>query len=122
MNKINTEIRGAGLISPMALVEYRALSPGQPLVLVRERDNPVDANAIIASTALLQPCGYIAKEAAKFVAPELDAGIVWLAKVTATGRAFRYPQVVLWKESTRRQMRAALEIVDEEMRRRQRVF
>ena len=118
MRRIETEVRGPGLLSPMARVEYRALATGQPLVLVRERDNPVDPNAIIASTALLQPCGYIAKEAAAIVAPELDAGIIWLAKVLAPAKAMHYPRVVLWKEPLRAQMREAMELVQDEMRRR----
>lgn len=95
---IHSEIRGPGLISEAARLEYRALSVGQPLLLTREPTNPVDGNAIIIKTVIGQPCGYLAREHAKIIAPELDRGVLWLAKVTAPKSAMRCPQVLLWKE------------------------
>jgi hypothetical protein len=98
MNRIKSEVRGPRLISPMARVEYRALEPGQRLVLIREPDNPADSNAIVVATAALrQPCGYLAKKHAKLIAPEIDAGVQWNAEVTKKGNAFHCPQILLYK-------------------------
>lgn len=111
MNKINSEIRGAGLISPVATLEYRALVPDMPLVLTREPTNQKDPNAVIVKNVTGQACGYIAREDAAVIAPEMDAGILWLAKVTAGPAARRWAQCVLWKERSResayRQLAAA---------------
>lgn len=111
MNNINSEIRGAGLISPVATLEYRALAAGMPLILTREPMNPKDPNAIIAKNVTGQACGYIAKEDAAVIAPEMDAGILWLGKVTAGPRARQWAQCILWKKQSRedkyRQLAAA---------------
>lgn len=93
------EVRGPGLISPVATLEYRSLVPGQRLMLVRERDNPVDPNAIILATEPLgQPVGYLAKEVAARIAADVDRGVPWRCAVTEAPNAFRKPQVKLWKE------------------------
>lgn len=97
-NRINSEVRGPGLFGPMARVEYRALESGQHLILERERDNRADENAVIVMTALRQPCGYVAKEHAKIIAPEMDSGIAWRAKVLSRGHAMRCPQILLMKD------------------------
>lgn len=97
-NRINSEVRGPGLFGPMARVEYRALESGQQLFLERERDNRADENAVIVLTTLRQPCGYVAKEHAKIIAPEMDSGIAWRAKVLSRGHAMRCPQILLMKD------------------------
>jgi len=102
IERIESEIKGPGLIGPMARIEYRALEPGQLLILTREPGNAADSNAVIAKTLLLQPCGYVARGQAKIIAPEMDAGKVWLCKVTKASSAFVCPQVVLWKGKGRR--------------------
>lgn len=99
MNRIESEIRGPGLLGPHAPLEYRALVAGQPLILVRDPANGHDANAIIVKTLYSVPCGYLAKEHAAIVAPDMDAGTVWLAKVTQPKNAFKRPQIVVWKEA-----------------------
>jgi hypothetical protein len=98
MTRIDSEVRGPGLISMAARLEYRALAPGQPLILQREPQNQVDKNAIVALTVMLQPCGYVARQEAAIVAPSLDLGVLWLCKVTAKGYAFQSPKIVLWRE------------------------
>lgn len=100
-HRINSEIRGAGLLGPVATLEYRALSPNQPLILTREPTNQKDPNAIIIKTVIGQPCGYLAKEDAAVVSPQMDAGILWLAKVTAGPFARRWAQCLLWRERGR---------------------
>jgi hypothetical protein len=92
---LSSEIRGPGLISPMARVEYRALTAGQPVTLRREPDNAKDGNAIVVETFLRQPCGYLARQQAAILAPLLDAGERWEGEVTAGAHAFRCPQVLL---------------------------
>lgn len=98
MNRIESEIRGAGLLGSHASQEYRALEAGQPLILVREPTNRADTNAVIAKTLYSVPCGYIARQHAAMIAPEMDAGTVWLAKVIAGGGPMRWAKVLLWKE------------------------
>lgn len=85
MTSIKSEIRGAGLLGPHATKEYRALQPGQPLILTREPSNQKDPNAIIARTVYLQPVGYVARQQAEVIAPKMDAGKLWVAYVTAPG-------------------------------------
>lgn len=98
---IESECRGCGLLGQSAVQEYRALCAGQPLFLVREPSNPVDSNAIILKTVLLQPCGYVAKEHALIIAPQLDRGVLWFATCTEPKGAFKYPQITLWKYNFR---------------------
>lgn len=100
-SRIETEIRGAGLLGQNASMEYRALVANQPLILTREPWNPWDANAIIAKTMLLQPCGYIAKEHAAVISPEMERGILWLCRVIEGGGPGRFARALLWKEDGR---------------------
>lgn len=95
---ILTEIRGAGLHGSNGTAEYRALRSGTPIILQREPTNRADTNAIIAMTATLQPCGYIARQTARQIATELDRGVLWLAQVVQPPRAFHYPQARLWRK------------------------
>jgi hypothetical protein len=96
---VHSEIRGPGLLSRAAVLEYRALRAGQPLVLTRDPTNRADPWAIVALTGLLQPTGYVAREHAAVVAPEMDAGVLWLAQVTSRADAFSYPKIVLEKDT-----------------------
>jgi len=96
--RIESEIRGAGLLGPHASAEYHALVPFQPLVLTREPSNRADCNAVIARTLLLVPCGYIAKEHAAVIAPQMDAGVLWLALVKSVPRPMHYAEASLWMD------------------------
>ena len=59
-----------------------ALAPGQPLVLRRDRDNPHDANAIAVFPAGGgEQAGWVPRELAAEIAPDLDAGRPWSAVV-----------------------------------------
>jgi len=97
--KIVSQIKGPGLFSQMARLEYRALLPGQPIILQRQPGNIADKNAVVALTAFLQPCGYIAKEQAAIIAPDMDRGILWLCKVIHQATAMHCPRVILWTAS-----------------------
>lgn len=94
-----SEVRGPGLLGPHAVVEYRALEPDQVLLLIRERDNERDANAIIATTELGVPVGYIARQDAAWLAAEIDQGVPWRCRVIQKGFYGRWPQVELKKET-----------------------
>jgi hypothetical protein len=48
--------------------------PGQSVELQREPENPDDAGAIRVDVARFQPLGYIARSAANWLAPLIDAG------------------------------------------------
>lgn len=96
-SKISSVIKGPGLLGEPARHEYRSLFHWQPLVLQREPSNRVDPNAVIAMTARLRPCGYVSKAAAALIAPDLDAGILWLCRVTHPATAFSNPKIILWR-------------------------
>lgn len=98
MNRISSEIRGAGLLGPMATLEYRALVANQPLILTQEPLNRVDSNAVIVKTVIGQPCGYLAKEDAAVISPAMANGVIWLAKVVQPARARHWATCLLWQE------------------------
>ena len=59
-----------------------ALAPGQPLVLRRDTANPHDANAIAVFPAGGgEQAGWVPRELAAEIAPDLDAGRPWSAVV-----------------------------------------
>jgi hypothetical protein len=63
-----------------------ALAPGSPLTLVREADNPHDANAIAVHGGGAH-VGFVPRELAAALAPGLDAGDIWSAVVLREQRA-----------------------------------
>ena len=59
-----------------------ALAPGQPLVLRRDPANPHDANAIaVLPAGGGEQAGWVPRELAAEIAPDLDAGRPWSAVV-----------------------------------------
>jgi hypothetical protein len=59
-----------------------ALAPGRPLVLRRDAANPHDANAIAVHPADGgEQAGWVPRDLAEEIAPELDAGRPWAAVV-----------------------------------------
>ena len=65
-----------------------ALAPGQPLVLRRDAGNPHDANAIAVHPAGGgEQAGWVPREIAAEIAPDLDAGRPWSAVVLREQRA-----------------------------------
>ena len=65
-----------------------ALAPGQPLVLRRDAANPHDANAIAVDPAGGgEQAGWVPRELAAEIAPDLDAGRPWSAVVLREQRA-----------------------------------
>jgi len=64
-----------------------AAAPGRALVLRRDPGNVHDANAIGVATADDALLGYVPRELAAELAPELDAGRPWAAAVLREQRA-----------------------------------
>jgi HIRAN domain len=65
-----------------------ALAPGRPLLLRRDAGNPHDANAIaVHPTDGGAQAGWVPRELAAQLAPELDAGRAWAAVVLREQRA-----------------------------------
>ena len=62
------------------------MAPGSPLALVRDRDNPHDPNAI-AVHAGGEQLGFVPRELAAELAPELDGGRPWSAIALREQRA-----------------------------------
>ena len=67
-------------------LEGGALAPGSPLELRHEPDNEHDANAIAVHAGDAQ-VGFVPRELAAELAPELDAGRPWSAVVLREQRA-----------------------------------
>lgn len=94
-----------------ALIE---ISVGTPLLLIREPDNPYDTNAIRVMTVIGRSIGYVQREVAAIVAPKIDAGHIFLGKITRASRLLgiertngrmvvnmSYPWAVLWLDPPR---------------------
>ena len=78
-------VAGAGQHHAEAL-QSEASKPGSPLTLRRDRDNPHDPNAI-AVDAGGEQVGWVPRELAAELAPEIDGGKPWSAVVLRDQRA-----------------------------------
>ena len=79
-------IAGAGQFHDDVL-QSEALEPGRPLVLRRDAANEHDPNAIAVDTPDGAHAGFVPREVAADVAPELDSGTAWAAVVLRERRA-----------------------------------
>jgi hypothetical protein len=73
-------VAGAARHHAAALASEDA-EPGRPLRLARDRENPHDPNAIAVLGAGGEQLGWVPRETAAELAPELDAGRAWSAVV-----------------------------------------
>jgi hypothetical protein len=64
-----------------------AAAPGRPLVLRRDAGNEHDANAIAVDTTAGEQLGWVPRELAAELAPQLDAGASWSAVALREHRA-----------------------------------
>jgi HIRAN domain len=78
-------VAGAGTYHAEALASA-AVAPGRPLRLRRDAENPHDPNAI-AVEAGDEQVGWVPRELAAELAPDLDAGRPWSAVVLRERRA-----------------------------------
>ena len=81
-----TGVAGAGRHHADALAGDAA-APGRPLALRRDPANPHDANAIAVDGADGVQLGWVPRELAEELAPELDAAQPWSAVVLREQRA-----------------------------------
>jgi HIRAN domain len=79
-------VAGAGQHHREAL-ESDSAAPGQPLDLQRDPGNEHDANAIAVLSRAGEQVGWVPRELAAELAPELDAGRPWSAVVLRERRA-----------------------------------
>src|SRR5689334_19445853 len=63
-----------GVMQPGRQQAIAVCRAGHSVRLLRERDNPVDANAILVCRADGTPLGHLSRELAADMAPQLDAG------------------------------------------------
>jgi hypothetical protein len=70
-----------------AALQSEAAAPGRELVLRRDAANPHDPNAIAVDTATGEQLGWVPRELAVELAPQLDAGRAWSAVVLREQRA-----------------------------------
>jgi HIRAN domain len=82
----NAGVAGAGSHHADAL-QSDAAAPGQPLELRRDPDNEHDPNAIAVHARGGEQLGFVPREIAEQLAPELDAGKPWAALVLREQRA-----------------------------------
>jgi hypothetical protein len=73
-------VAGAGRHHAAALATDH-VAPGRPLALRRDRDNEHDPNAIAVDVPGGDQVGWVPREIAAELAPELDAGRAWAAVV-----------------------------------------
>jgi hypothetical protein len=71
-------VAGAGRHHADAL-QSDAAAPGRPLILRRDAANPYDGNAVAVETASGERLGFVPRELAAELAPQLDAGRPWSA-------------------------------------------
>jgi hypothetical protein len=69
------------------VLQSEAAAPGSALALRRDADNPHDPNAIAVDTREGAQLGWIPREVAADIAPELDAGRPWAAVALREQRA-----------------------------------
>jgi hypothetical protein len=81
-----TAVAGAARHHAEAL-ESDSAAPGRALVLRRDADNEHDANAIAVETGAGELLGFVPRELAAELAPELDAGRPWSAVALREPRA-----------------------------------
>jgi len=79
-------VAGAGRHHAAALASESA-APGRRLALRRDAGNEHDANAIAVEIATGEQLGWVPRELAAQLAPELDAGRPWSAAVLREQRA-----------------------------------
>ena len=79
-------VAGAGRHHGQALASEDA-APGRSLVLRRDPGNPHDPNAIAVDTAAGEQVGWVPRELAADLAPEIDSGRTWSAVVLREQRA-----------------------------------
>jgi hypothetical protein len=79
-------VAGAGRHHAAAL-ESDAAAPGRPLELRRDPQNEHDANAIAVHARDGEQVGWVPREIAAELAPDLDAGRLWAAVVLRERRA-----------------------------------
>jgi hypothetical protein len=70
-----------------AALQSEAATPGRALVLRRDPANPHDPNAIAVDTDAGEQLGWVPRELAAELAPDLDAGRPWSAVVLREQRA-----------------------------------
>jgi hypothetical protein len=73
-------VAGAGRPHAAALATDAA-APGRPLALRRDRDNEHDPNAVAVDVPGADQVGWVPREVAAELAPDLDAGRAWSAVV-----------------------------------------
>ena len=76
-----TKVVGVTFEGRQAVVS--ALTAGEELVVVRDADNPSDANAIALRTLSGAQVGFLRRQIARELAPRLDGGVHYIAHVSA---------------------------------------
>ena len=95
------ELRGPSILGKDAIRTYKLIAIGQPLILIREPDNPVDGNAVLVSDLIGVAFCYVDRDTAALIAPVMDAGTMLLAKVKTLphlGKPFRYATATVWED------------------------
>lgn len=93
-----SECRGAGLFGNLGIIAAMELVAGQPLIMERQDGNPKDRNAIALYTMYHEPVGYVAREHARLLSPQLDAGHLWLCKVVKPRVRGVWARILLWRD------------------------
>ncbi len=118
--RYQARLRGAIYVSKPK--DMRAVTVGQPLLLIREPHNPHHSNALLATDLFGKKLAYIERTVADKVSPRIDRGEMWLCKVIVRPQMSRgrLPGsivisapcvVVLWRGDLRVKSKKALDDV-----------
>lgn len=92
-------VRGPTLFR-RGVLHHAELMKGDPVIVTREPNNPKDSNAIVVSDMEEHPVGYVHREAAMVVAPWMDKGWLYTAKVIqAAERRFNHPRKLVMPDT-----------------------
>lgn len=93
-------VRRPGLFGVTGLANWLRATLNQPLILAREPDNPADQNAIIVSDIFGQQMGYVERDIADLLAPKIDAGAIYIAKIISIKEAVNKRMVLakIWRD------------------------
>lgn len=111
MSRQLTIVVGAPHIGEAAIDACIQIKDGSGLILVREPNNPKDANAILFLDLFGRPVGYVQRKVAAIVARWMDEGYLVSAKCirgtrfigySMTGskvyKDFKYPKAAIYRE------------------------
>jgi hypothetical protein len=109
MKKLIVVLRGCKIYNTCEILH--TWTAEQPLIMVREPDNPVDSNAIRMTDVLGTYGIYMGREYAKYLAPRIDAGELWMAKFRSPCYLpLAHPTALVWRDEAHEESKDSVQI------------